>query len=73
MVDLFRIHGYVQGSAYLKRDDGSTLTLPVVWLPEHAKKGDELVVNIDITGGESFIRVELAEPDRVEKALDLEG
>ena len=73
MVDLFRIHGYVQGSAYLKRDDGSTLTLPIAWLPEWAKKGAELVVNIDITAGESFIRVELAEPDRVEKALDLEG
>ena len=73
MVDLFRIHGYVQGSAYLKRDDGSTLTLPIAWLPERAKKGAELVVNIDITAGESFIRVELAEPDKVEKALDLEG
>ncbi len=73
MVDLFRIHGYVQGSAYLKRDDGSTLTLPVAWLPERAKKGDELVVNIEVTVGESFVRVELAAPDRVEKALDLEG
>ena len=73
MVDLFRIHGYVQGSAYLKRDDGSTLTLPIAWLPERAKKSAELVVNVDITAGESFIRVELAEPNRVEKALDLEG
>ena len=73
MVDLFRIHGYVQGSAYLKRDDGSTLTLPIAWLPERAKKGDELVVNIEVTVGESVVRVELAEADKVEKALDLEG
>lgn len=73
MVDLFRIHGYVQGSAYLKRDDGTTLTLPTAWLPERAKKGAELVVNIEVTAGDSFIRVELAEPDKLERALDLEG
>ena len=73
MVDLFRIDSYVQGNAYLKRNDGSPLTLPATWLPKRAEEGSEVMVNIEVTADGSSIHLELSEPDKLEETLDLEG
>ena len=42
MAGLFRIDSYVQGNAYLKRNDGSSLALPTAWLPNRAEGGRSL-------------------------------
>ena len=72
MTYLFKIDSCVQGSAFLKRDDGSTLTLPTSWLPNRAKEGGELMVNIEVTADDLSIRLELSMPGKLEQALDLE-